>query len=335
MSATATPAVSFVLPFRNAATTLHEALDSIAAQSLADFECVLVDHDSHDGSAELARDFAAQDRRFLIVGSGGSFVDALNLGVRQSRAPLIARMDADDLAHPMRLEAQVAELREFDLDLVSCLVDCFPRSELAGGMRRYEDWINGIVSEDEIRAALFVESPLPHPTTLFRRAVFDRAGGYLDTDGPEDYDLWLRMLLGGARAQKVARPLLRWRDSPARLSRTDPRYGKDRFFATKLRHFANAVPRSLPLQLWGAGPTGRRWLRRLRQQGYEIGRIVDSIERQIGRTVQGMTVEPPAALRREDGLIIAAVGLLGARAIMEEELRERDFHPLRDYIAVA
>ncbi len=245
-------------------------------------------------------------------------------------------MDADDVCHPLRLEQQVGALfAEANVHLVSCLVDCFASTEVPDGMKRYETWINSIVSEEDIRAALFVESPLPHPSVVFRRNAFDRAGGYMETDGPEDYDLWLRMILGGAGARKIPRTLLRWRDSPTRMSRTDECYGKNRFFETKVRHFPRAVDRSTPLQFWGTGPTARRWARRLREAGYEIRRFVDILDKRVGRTVQGLTVEPPSALERRDGLIVAAVGLLGAREIIETNLQERGFLPTRDYVAVA
>lgn len=335
MSGRAAPRVSVVLPFRDAAETLCEALESIAGQSMADFECVLVDHRSQDRSSAIARDFAEHDRRFRIVECSGSFVDALNLGVRDARAPIVARMDADDVALPQRLELQLRAIDCGNVDLVSCLVEFFPRAAIAGGMRRYESWINSIVLEDDIRAALFVESPIPHPTAVFRVSAFERIGGYADTDGPEDYDLWLRLLLTGARVCKVPQSLLRWRESPERLSRADRRYGKDRFLATKVRHFPRAVPIDRPLQLWGAGPTGRRWLRRLRERGYRVNRIVDSLDRQVGRTVQGMTVQSPSTLRREDGMVVAAVGLLGAREIIETDLLQRGFRPLHDFITVA
>jgi len=332
---TAPPVVSVVLPFRNAVATLIEALDSIRDQSFEQFECILVDHSSQDSSPALAREYAARDRRFRVVHCDKSFVAALNLGVGESRGPWIARMDADDVAHPTRLEQQVAAARRADLDLVSCLVECFPRARLAGGMLRYEAWINSLISDDEIRAAMFVESPLPHPSTMFRREAFERAGGYLETDGPEDYDLWLRMVIGGARVEKVAQVLLRWRESGGRLSRNDARYSKANFFQTKLRHFPSLVPVTRPLQIWGAGPAARRWTRCLRARGYEIRRIVDYLDHQIGRTVQGYTVESPATIRREDGIVLAAVGVLGAREAIETELRGRGFEPLRDYLAVA
>ena len=329
-------AVSVVLPFRDASATLGEALDSIRNQSLHNIECVLVDHGSQDSSSSIASDFARRDSRFRVVRSDGTFVDALNRGVGASRAPLIARMDSDDRSRPLRLQRQLHTLeQDRGLQLVSCLVDCFPRAEIAGGMRRYQTWLNAQVSPTEIRNALFVESPLPHPSVVFRRETFDTVRGYAETGGPEDYDLWLRMILGGARAAKVPEVLLEWRESPTRMSRVDPRYAKDRFFATKLRHFPRAVPLGTPLQIWGTGPTARRWARELRRAGYPIRRFVDVVDKRVGRTVQGVTVEPPAAIEADAGLVLAAVGLTGARAIIEENLQARGMWPGRDYIAVA
>jgi glycosyltransferase involved in cell wall biosynthesis len=331
-----TPLVSVVLPFRNAAATIREAVDSIRGQSLERFECILVDHRSEDASATVARGVARRDPRFRVVRADGSFVDALNRGVAEACAPLIARMDADDISLPARLERQVEALGgDPRLGLVSCLVECFATAPLAGGMKRYETWINGVTTERQIRDALFVESPLPHPSVTFRRSEFDRAGGYRDTGGPEDYDLWLRMILGGTRARKIPAALLRWRDSPTRLSRDHRRYDKRRFFETKLRHFPKAVPPTTPVQFWGTGPTARRWARNLRESGYEIRRFVDVVVERVGRTVQGLTVEPPTAIDRADGFVLAAVGLLGAREIIERDLQQRGLQPSRDYLAVA
>ncbi len=329
-------AVSVVLPFRNASSTLGEALDSIRDQSLRNIECILVNHGSQDGSSSIASEYARRDSRFRIVRSDGTFVDALNRGVRTARAPLIARMDGDDRSHPLRLQRQLEALEQDPaLQLVSCLVECFPRAELAGGMKRYQSWINALISATEIRNALFIESPLPHPSVVFRRDAFDAVGGYTETDGPEDYDLWLRMILGGARAAKVPEVLLEWRESSTRMSRVDPRYAKDRFFATKLRHFPRAVPLGTPLQIWGTGPTARRWARNLRRAGYPIRRFVDVIDKRVGRTVQGVTVEAPSAIEAGAGLVLAAVGLTGARAVIEENLQARGMQPGHDYIAVA
>ncbi len=328
--------VSVVLPFRNASATLKEALDSISAQTLDSFECVLLDHSSSDASATIAAAHARRDRRFRLLHHGGSFVQALSAGVGAASSPLIARMDADDVCHPERLARQVDLLhRNPDLHVASCLVECFPRELLGQGMRRYESWLNTLVEDRDIRAALFIESPIPHPSAVFRRDLYDAVGGYRDDGGPEDYDLWLRMLLRGGRARKVPATLLRWRETPERMSRTDPRYSKRCFWQTKTRYFSELVKVQTPLQIWGSGPTARRWSRHLQAEGYEIRRFVDAVDGKIGRTVHGHRIEPSSALDRNDGLVVAAVGLLGAREIIETDLRRRGFLPQRDYLAVA
>lgn len=331
-----TPLVSVVLPFRDAAGTLDDALRSIEQQTLADFECVLVDNGSLDTSSASARALAARDRRFRVVHAEGGLVQALQAGVAAAHAPLIARMDADDIAAPTRLQRQVEMLgADPTLAVVSCLVECFPAGSLRDGMRRYEQWLNGLCTPDAIRDALFVESPIAHPTAVIRRSALDAVGGYRDTGGPEDYDLWLRLLLRGHRAAKVPEVLLRWRDSPQRVSRDDPRCDRRRFFATKMAHFPDAVPRDTALQICGAGPTGRTWARALREAGYRVTRFIDVMPQRWGRRIGGIPVCAPETADANDGYILAAAGTIGARQEIEAWLQQLGLRPWRDYLAVA
>jgi hypothetical protein len=245
-------------------------------------------------------------------------------------------MDADDLAHPTRLERQLQALdADASLAVISCLVECFPAAALRDGMRRYERWLNGLRTPEAIRAALFIESPIAHPSAVIRRAALDAVGGYRDTGGPEDYDLWLRLLLCGHRAAKVPEVLLRWRDWPQRLSRVDPRYHRRRFFATKLAHFPDAVAVGTALQICGAGPTGKTWARALSARGYRVGRFIDVAARRWHRTIHGAPVCPPRIPDAHDGFVLAAVGALGAREHLESWLQEHGLQPLNDYLAVA
>jgi glycosyltransferase involved in cell wall biosynthesis len=331
-----TPQVSVVLPFRDPGASGAGALRSIADQTLSAFECLLVDDGSLDSSAARARAAAARDGRFRVLRSPGGLVQALNTGIAAARAPLVARMDADDLAHPTRLERQLQALdADTGLAVVGCLVECFPAAALRDGMRRYERWLNGLCTPEAIRAALFIESPIAHPSAVIRRAALEAAGGYRETDGPEDYDLWLRLLLHGHRAAKVPQVLLRWRDSPRRLSRVDPRYHRRRFFATKLAHFPAAVPAGSALQICGAGPTGKAWARALAARGYRVGRFIDVAARRWGRTVHGAPVCAPRALDPSDGFVLAAAGSPGARHGIESWLRRQGLQPWADYLAVA
>jgi glycosyltransferase involved in cell wall biosynthesis len=330
------PRVSVVLPFRDAAPTFGAALDTIAAQTLPDFECLLIDNESRDRSAELAQAIAARDPRFRMLRASGTLVDALNAGISASRAPLVARMDADDLAHPRRLELQIAAFTAApSLSIVGCLVSSFPDRGARDGMRRYVEWSNSLVTSDAIRNALFVESPLVHPSAVIARRALDAVGGYRDVGIPEDYDLWMRLILSGHHAAKVPEVLLEWRDSPSRLTRVDPRYERDRLFETKLRHLPAVVSPGTPLQVWGAGPIGRRWARELRRHGYSIRRFIDVDERKIGRARAGVPVDPPSRLDPRDGFVLAAVGSAGAREKIEAYLAARGVRPWHEHLAVA
>lgn len=333
---TVAPRVSVVLPFRDAAPTLPAALDSIAAQTFPDWECLLIDDGSRDASAEIARARAATDPRWRLLHAGGGLVDALNRGVAAARAPLIARMDADDIALPHRLARQVAA---FDADpaltVVSCLVEAFPAAAITDGMRRYLAWLNAVLTPTDIRNALFVESPIAHPTAMIRTSALRAAGGYRAFDGPEDYDLWLRLLLDGGRAAKVPAVLLHWRESPTRLSRVDPRCHRRRFFATKLAHLPRVVRQGTAVQIWGAGPTGRQWARALTARGYPVRRFHDVAPTRWGRAIDGIPVYPPAAPDPEQGFAFAAAGTAGARAQLEQWFVQHGLRSWEHFIAVA
>jgi hypothetical protein len=332
----AAPAVSVVLPFRNAVGTLAAAIDSLRYQTLSGFECILIDHQSADGSLSIARRYCATDPRFHIINHSGPFVDALNAGIAATKGPFVARMDADDLAAPRRLEAQHAMLvADPSLAIASCLVSCFPEEAVRDGMRRYVAWSNSIWSPDQIRQSLFVESPLVHPTVMMRRATLDQVGGYKASDGPEDYDLWLRLLLSGHLAAKVREVLLHWRDASTRLTRTDPHCSAPKIFATKLRYIPLVLPRGMAVQICGAGPIGRRWARALRRLGYPVQRFIDVDVKKQGRRIAGALVMAPERLDRNDGFVLAAVGVPGARAQIETYLQDRGLQPERDYLAVA
>jgi glycosyltransferase involved in cell wall biosynthesis len=332
----AAPRVSVLLPFRNAAATLPAALDSIAAQTLTDWEGLLIDDGSRDASAAIARARCAADRRWRLIRAGGGLVDALNRGIAAARAPLIARMDADDIALPERLARQAATCgADPSLTVVSCLVEAFPAAAITDGMRRYLAWMNAARTPEAIRNALFVESPIAHPSAMIRTAALRAAGGYRAFDGPEDYDLWLRLLLDGGRAAKVPDVLLRWRESPSRLSRVDPRCHRRRFFATKLHHLPRVLPPGTPVQIWGAGPTGRRWARALAARAYPVRCFYDVAPRRWGRVIDGITVRPPAAPDRGAGFLLAAAGTPGARAQIEAWCEAHGLRRWHDYLAVA
>ncbi|MEO0529164.1 MAG: glycosyltransferase [Planctomycetota bacterium] len=204
--ATRPPAVSFVVPVYNAGRYLRAALASLRWQTVTDWEAVCVNDGSTDDSASILRDFAASDARFRIVSQpNGGIVSALNAGVEAARGEWIARMDADDLSMPDRLQRQLATIG--------------PDTSLVGG---------GIITidpdGDPLRTQRFptehadIESellagrpPIAHPTVLLRRDAVLAAGGYRSAfEWIEDIDLWLRLAERG-RLTNLPEPVLHYR----------------------------------------------------------------------------------------------------------------------------
>lgn len=314
------PAVSILLPVRNADLTLPAALRSIRRQTFRDWELLAVDDRSTDGSPAALLRAAEEDRRIrVLAATGRGLVDALVQSAFEAGAPLLARMDADDVMHPRRLELQVGAMAGVDV-LATRVRISGPSAE---GMRTYVRWQNGLTSHEEIVGNLFVESPITHPSVLLRREAFERAGGYRDAGWAEDFDLWHRLRETGARFAKLPRTLLAWRDGPRSLTRTHPSYSPENFHAARLHYFLRHPLARRPVVLWGAGPTGRAWARDLLAAGVEVDAAIDIDPRKIGRRIANgrvPVVDVESGLARLRGPVLGVVGSRGARALIRARL---------------
>jgi hypothetical protein len=250
-------------------------------------------------------------------------------------------MDADDLSGAERLARQRRYLEACpEVGVVACRALFAGDARRAGGYARYLAWTNGLLAPEAIALARFVEAPLIHPTVMFRRELPERLGAYREGAFPEDYELWLRWAEGGVRMAKLAEPLLVWRDSPARLSRRDPRYGPEAFARVKARYLARWLaahnahhPR---IVLWGAGRRTRRRARFLVDEGVDIRSYIDIDPRKIGRAIAGRPVAGPDPLPAPGTcFIVAAVGSLNAREQIEGALTGAGYRPGRDYVLAA
>ena len=328
--------ISVLLPARNAAATAGAALEGILRQRGAPpFEVICIDDASTDGTGEALAHFAQSDARVRVFpGEGRGLVAALQLGLARCRGDLIARMDADDLVDPDRLRLQ-AEMLAGDVSLgaVGSLVRCFPRP-LTPGLARLEAWLDSVVTPEQCDAARFVEAPLVHPSTTFRREALEAVGGWRDAGWAEDWDLLLRLAAGGWRLAKVPQVLLWWRDSPGRLTRNGGAYRPEQMTELRAHHLATGPLRERSFDMWGAGPTGKRLARALEAHGLRPRRFWDVDPRK--RVARGLRVVAPAELRAPDGaLILCAVGRAGAREDIRAELATRGFQEGRDFLFAA
>ncbi len=333
------PQVSIVMPFRNAEDTLPECLDSLQQQTLQDFEALLVDDGSEDLSAKIVRDLAREDKRFRLLCPGRiGLVAALNLGIEQSRAALIARMDADDIMHPDRLLRQSEFLHDHpDITLVGCRVELFPEDAIRAGYREYVRWQNECVDPGAIAANIYVESPLVHPSVMVRRSALQALGGYCEGPFPEDYDLWLRMHEAGHRMARVEDVLLSWRERPDRTSRVDPRYGRESFDRLRARHLSRdpRLSSGRKLVVWGGGRSTRSRVRYLLDHGVSIHAWVDVDPGRINMTIWGLPVHPYTWLERSPRpFVLVYVTNHGAREEIAEALNKWGYVCGQDYLAV-
>lgn len=337
------PLISVILPAYNAAATLREAVASLLRQTFRDFEILLIDDGSEDDTGRIAQALATEDARVRPTPSPhAGLVSALNLGLSLAQGELIARMDADDLAHPDRFQRQTALLTERpDVALASCLIACFPVEGVREGFRIYADWLNRLIEPEEIAREIFIESPLCHPSVMARRRDIAAVGGYQDHGWAEDYDLWLRLHLAGKRFAKVPEVLLSWREHPGRLTRTDGRYSIENFLRAKAHYLAaGPLAGTQSAILWGAGQTGRRLSKHLAREGVQVLACIDIDPAKIGRSLRGSPVFSSDALpdlhRTHGGAtILSAVSSRGARDLIRRHLVGMGFVEGEHFLCVA
>lgn len=328
---------AILMPARNAAGTIAAALRSVQRQTLRDFECIVVDDGSIDGTASIAGAYAREDARIRVVRTGAAgLVPALDRGLRECGAPIVVRMDADDLMRRDRLVRVVGALEVTPrLIAVGSHVRLTPRAGLTPRRRDYERWLNGMRDAGDVRRERFIECPVAHPTLAVRTDVLRRVG-YREVDWPEDYDLVLRLLDEGD-VGVVPRRLLSWRDSPGRLSRTDRRYGIDRFVACKAHHLARTVLREHERYvLCGYGGTGRALRKALLRHEKRPSHIVDVKEQRLGNRIDDAEVLPVSALPGLRGRpVLVSVAFEQPRTLVRQALGAMGFREGEDYLCVA
>lgn len=230
---------------------LREAVESVLAQTYEDFELLLVDDASTDGAVERLR----SDSRIRVLRNDENVgqVPSLNRGLAEARGTYVARLDADDVMLPTRLERQTEALdADAGIALVGTWLDVVDErgkrwATLRGSIDSYADFVAAIIAD---------RLPFGHPSLMYRRDVVLELGGYDASLAPsEDKDLYRRLALGRYDARVVPEPLVRYRRHDAQLSQVqvarqlaNDHRGQERF----LEQLAPRLPaRALRLLLAG------------------------------------------------------------------------------------
>lgn len=334
----AVPAVSVILPFFNAEKTLEAAINSILDQTFSDFELLLINNNSFDSSSTIAQEFVQRDERIRVLKENQQGVDyAMNCGLKNARGKYIARMDADDISHPQRLEKQVRFLnKNSEYGLVGCSVTYVPHNSNTKGFERFVKWVNSFYTSAEIESYRFIEIPVVNPTILFRQELYEKHGGCRHGDFPEDYEMLLRYLDAGVKMAKLPEPLLEWHDYSGRLTRTDKRYTSEAFFRVKAEYFqkwsAMHNARHPNVWVWGAGRKTRQRGKFLEEQGLKVIGYIDIVKDKttVRRMMHYMEIPPPGEL-----FIVAMVGSYDAREQIREHLLKNNYEQGQDFMFLA
>lgn len=311
------------------------------SQSMPDFELLLI------GQQDVGSliDHAPVDHRIRVIARRRpGIVGALNTGLSVAKGRYIARMDDDDIARPERLQLQLDHLRgPAGTELCGGLIrfiDSEGNSEtIRHGNREYARWLNSLVENHQIHQACFVECPMPHPTWMADRQLWQRLGLYCDADLPEDYELLLRARLQGIRMGKPAQVILDWREHAERLTYRDRRYRREAF--AECRASALVDPRSqLGLQdgrrVWicGTGRSARQWHDSLQSRGVRINGFVDLHRHGPQRSKRQLPVISYEQLvqQRREALVITAVAGESARSRLTDWFAERGWLSGREFI---
>lgn len=331
--------ISIIMPYREVATTLREAVDSVLAQTFTDYELIAVNDHSRDDSEKIMSSW--HDARFRLFNNPGEgLVDALNFGLQRATAPWIARMDADDIMHPEKLARQWQQLQSDPaIDVISCQARLFPEPEITDGFRQYICWQNKIIIHDDFINQCYVEMPLTNPTAVFRKTLLDDIGDYRKGNVPEDYEFWLRALHGGYRFEKIPQILFDWRDHAKRYTRTAPACTREAFDHVRAEYLCldPRLQTNRPLLYCGAGRMTRKRADLLINRGYNPHAWVDIDPNKIGNRLNGIPVVAPDWIVENRSLrpfMLIYIASHGARDQLANWLEQHNFLLGQDYLAV-
>ena len=194
--------VSVLMPAYNAEKYLGEAITSILNQTFSDFELIIIDDASTDNTAKIIKSFDDKRVKYFRNKQNSGVTVSLNNGLKHCCGEFVARMDADDICFPTRFEKQVSKLQE-GYDIVGTNIIFIDEKGEKQGIRTYSNNIDSVIR---------MESPLAHPSVMFRKDFLQKTGWYrTEYNSAEDYDLWIRFYTNNARFFIIQESLLLYR----------------------------------------------------------------------------------------------------------------------------
>lgn len=205
------PLVSIIMPVFNAEQFVGQALESMLQQTFDDFEIIAIDDGSKDRSLDILKKYASSDRRIQIISrENRGLVASLNQGIEAARGEWIARMDADDISLPQRVERQLQWLELSGADICGSWIKLFGTVD-----RRV---IKHPQTDAAIKMKMIFCCPFAHPTVIMKTELIKQLRYRKTWETCEDYDLWERATRAGWRMTNVPEILLLYRQHKTQIS---------------------------------------------------------------------------------------------------------------------
>lgn len=242
------------MPVKNGASYLTECIESIIQQTCKEWELIIVDDHSTDGSVSLITEYAEADSRIhALKNNGTGILSALKKSLDHVKGNMITRMDSDDIMPPYRLEMFKRELTGRKT-IVTGRVKYFSNEySISKGYKSYETWLNDVLINNKAWENIYRECVIASPNWMMFTDELIKIGGFDHLVYPEDYDLVFRWYSEKFLINVIPEITLYWREHSKRTSRNSSNYSQDAFFKLKIRRFLEIDDRKSELILWGRG----------------------------------------------------------------------------------
>lgn len=233
------PAISYIMPVRNAEKWIEDTLRSVCDQHMPDWELIAVLDDSSDSSERILLDWQEMDERIKVAKNPDKgIIPALQLALKISTGEYISRIDADDLMPPDRSSLMLDHVHKTELPFVlTGYVQYFSDHEISPGYQAYEAWINERTKYCDHSIHLYRECVIASPNWLCRRDDLINHSILEDLSYPEDYHMVFKWHEAGFQFIGIPELTLHWREHPERTSRNSDHYQQKAFFRLKLQHW--------------------------------------------------------------------------------------------------
>jgi glycosyltransferase involved in cell wall biosynthesis len=225
----------------------RQAVESVLAQSLPDFELIIIEEPSASSAAAILTPLRDVRIRHVLHPQRTSLIEQRNRGLDLAQSDLVAIFDADDICEPERLMRQFEFMRSNpEIGVLGSRIVAIDEADQPVGIRRYP------LSHEAIVAALPLYNPIAQPSVMFRKHLVQSCGGYRYARHPMlgDYELWSRMAKQNVRFTNLEEPLLRYRIHPAGSKSAELRASIRGTIDIKLLHWSGAMSAKARARLW-------------------------------------------------------------------------------------